>query len=265
MSEADGRTATGGAATDPGAPTESTPAADAAAAASAAAASAAAAERRSGADRRAAARRFDPSALRLLWISFVIIALDQITKILIVMRFELFERIDVFPILEITRLHNKGAAFSFLHDAGGWQHWFFLVLAGIVSAGIVFWLSRLRSRANAVLASGLALILGGALGNAIDRVWHGHVVDFIHFHWRQQWYFPAFNVADTAITIGAALLILDSLLESRRVSHAHDTGADGAGGADGAAASGAASGGAAAGGAAADASVSGGNAGSSDR
>jgi signal peptidase II len=122
----------------------------------------------------------------------------------------------VLPILEITRLHNTGAAFSMLHDAGGWQRYLFVTLAFVVSGGIAWWLSKLGYRTHRWLASGLALIAGGALGNVIDRLLHGHVVDFIHFHWYERWYFPAFNVADTAITIGAALLILDSLLESRR-------------------------------------------------
>jgi signal peptidase II len=158
-----------------------------------------------------------------LLVSIAVIAVDQITKAAIVASFQLFERVDVLPILEITRLHNTGAAFSMLHDAGGWQHYFFVALALLVSAGIAWWLGRLRFRANALLASGLALILGGALGNVIDRLVHGHVVDFIHFHWGQQWYFPAFNVADTAITIGAGLLILDSLLESRRTAGARGT------------------------------------------
>jgi signal peptidase II len=160
----------------------------------------------------------DGSALRWLWLSLGVLVLDQLTKALIVAKFELYERIDVLPILEMTRLHNYGAAFSLLHDAGGWQHYFFVSLALLVSVGITVWLSRLRFRANAMLGSGLALILGGALGNVIDRLMHGHVVDFIHFHWYERWYFPAFNVADTAITIGAGLLILDSLLESRRAA-----------------------------------------------
>jgi signal peptidase II len=163
-----------------------------------------------------AASARDPSALKWLWISLGVLVLDQVTKALIVARFVQFERVDVLPILEITRLHNYGAAFSLLHDAGGWQHYFFVTLAFAVSAGIVFWLTKLRFRANALLASGLALILGGALGNVIDRLQHGHVVDFIHFHWFERAYFPAFNFADTAITIGAAFLILDSILESRR-------------------------------------------------
>ncbi len=156
------------------------------------------------------------SAIRWLWLSALVVALDQATKALIVARFELFERRELLPVLELTRLHNKGAAFSFLSDASGWQHYLFLVLAALVSVGIVVWLLRLKSPGGALLASGLALILGGAVGNAIDRLLRGHVIDFIHFHWYESWYFPAFNVADSAITVGAGLLILDSLLESRR-------------------------------------------------
>jgi signal peptidase II len=164
-----------------------------------------------------------PSAIRWLWLSALVIALDQATKALIVARFELFERKALLPVLELTRLHNKGAAFSFLSDASGWQHYLFLGLAVLVSVGIIIWLLRLRTSDGALLAGGLALILGGALGNAIDRLLRGHVVDFIHFHWFERWYFPAFNVADTAITIGAGLLILDSLLESRRSRGAQAT------------------------------------------
>ncbi len=164
----------------------------------------------------AAAPTPSTTAARWLWLSALVIALDQASKALIVAKFELFERRALLPVLEITRLHNKGAAFSFLSDASGWQHYLFLALAGLVSVGIVVWLLRLRSPGSAVLASGLALILGGAIGNAIDRLLRGHVIDFIHFHWFERWYFPAFNVADTAITVGAGLLILDSLLESRR-------------------------------------------------
>ena len=156
-------------------------------------------------------------AIRWLWLSAFVVAADQATKALIVARFELFERLSLLPVLELTRLHNKGAAFSFLSEASGWQHYLFLVLAALVTVGIVVWLARLRSPVSALLAGGLALILGGAVGNAIDRLLRGHVVDFIHVHWFERWYFPAFNVADTAITIGAGLLILDSLFESRRV------------------------------------------------
>ena len=156
------------------------------------------------------------SALRLLWLSAVLVGVDQATKWLVMTRYELFERQALLPILEITHLHNRGAAFSFLHDASGWQHYFFVALACCVSAGIVYWLSRLRLPASWLLASGLALILGGALGNVVDRLLHGYVVDFIHLHWFESWYFPAFNVADSGITIGAGLLLLDALLDARR-------------------------------------------------
>jgi signal peptidase II len=156
------------------------------------------------------------SALRWLWLSAVLIAVDQASKALIVARLELFERREWLPILEVTRLHNRGAAFSFLNDATGWQKYLFVGLALLVSVGIVVWLSRLALARSGMLASGLSLILGGAIGNVIDRVTRGYVVDFIHFHWYAQWDFPAFNAADTGITVGAGLLILDSLLEARR-------------------------------------------------
>jgi signal peptidase II len=156
------------------------------------------------------------SALRLLWLSVALVGLDQASKWLIMSRFELYERMPLLPVLEITRLHNRGAAFSFLHDASGWQHYFFVALACGVSVGIVWWLSRLRLPASRVLASGLALILGGALGNLIDRLLHGHVVDFIHFHWFESWYFPAFNLADAGITVGSGLLLLDARLDARQ-------------------------------------------------
>jgi signal peptidase II len=157
-----------------------------------------------------------PTALRWLWLSALVIVIDQFTKALIVARMELFERHAWLPMLEITRLHNRGAAFSFLSDASGWQKYFFVGLALAVSVGIVVWLSRLALARTALIGAGLALILGGAVGNVIDRVARGYVVDFIHVHWYEQWYFPAFNAADSAITIGAVLLVLDSLLESRK-------------------------------------------------
>ncbi len=157
-----------------------------------------------------------PSALRWLWLSALVIALDQASKALIVAYLALYERREALPWLEVTRLHNRGAAFSFLNDASGWQKYFFVGLALVVSVAIVIWLSRLALARSTLIGSGLALILGGALGNVIDRVARGYVVDFIHVHWYERWYFPAFNVADSAITIGAALLILDSLLDQRR-------------------------------------------------
>ncbi len=156
------------------------------------------------------------TALTWLWLSGLVVALDQLTKWYIVGHFALFEILPVGPLLDLTRLHNEGAAFGLLAQAGGWQRWFFLALAGGIGIAIVFWLRSLPARGHPWLAIGLALILGGALGNAWDRFWQGHVVDFLHFHWGGA-YFPAFNVADIAITTGAIMLIIDALLHTRRV------------------------------------------------
>lgn len=150
-----------------------------------------------------------------LWLGMAVIALDQWTKWLVVERFAEFDRLVLLPVLEFMRLHNTGAAFSFLSDAGGWQRWVFIALAVAVSTGILVWLRRLPPKGQGLLAAGLALILGGALGNVIDRVLHGYVIDFIRVHYEEH-YFPAFNVADSAITIGAVLIVLDNLLELDR-------------------------------------------------
>ena len=149
-----------------------------------------------------------------LWLGVAVIVLDQWTKSLVVERFDEFRGVVLLPVLEIMRLHNEGAAFSFLSAAGGWQRWVFIGLGVVVSAGILIWLRRLP-KGQSLLAAGLSLILGGALGNVIDRVLLGHVIDFIRVHYKDH-YFPAFNVADTAISIGAALIILDNLLELDR-------------------------------------------------
>jgi signal peptidase II len=154
-------------------------------------------------------------AWRWLGLSLAVIALDQWSKYFITRHFTEFEFVTVVPVLQITRMHNLGAAFSFLADASGWQRWFFISLAVAVSAGILVWLLTLPRRGNGLLASGLALVLGGALGNVIDRMRLGYVVDFVHVHW-QDAFFPAFNVADSAITVGAALLLLDALMDSGR-------------------------------------------------
>ena len=158
------------------------------------------------------------NALPLLWLSFFIILADQAMKLWIIALFQLFERLPVAPFLEITRLHNSGAAFSMLAGAGGWQRWFFTAIAVSSAVGISLWLRKLDPRQQPLLAVGLACICGGALGNLIDRLVYGHVVDFLHFHWGERWWFPAFNVADIAITSGAGLIILDTLLDSRRQS-----------------------------------------------
>jgi signal peptidase II len=112
-------------------------------------------------------------------------------------------------------MHNVGAAFSFLASASGWQRWLFIGLAASVSVAIIVWLYRMRRGGHSLLAAGLALVLGGAVGNLVDRIRLGYVIDFIHFHWDRA-YFPAFNVADSAITVGAACLLLDALIDWRR-------------------------------------------------
>jgi len=150
-----------------------------------------------------------------LWVSLVVIVLDQVTKYAITRNLREFDEIVLLPVLSIVRLHNEGAAFSILDDASGWQRWFFTFLGIAVSIGILVWLRRLPARGQGVLAAGLAFVLGGALGNVIDRVLWGHVIDFIRVHYGG-WSFPAFNVADSAITVGAALIILDNVLEWRR-------------------------------------------------
>ena len=149
-----------------------------------------------------------------LLLSALIVLADQLSKSYITSHYGEFEFTTVLPILDITRMHNVGAAFSFLATASGWQRWLFISLAVIVSIGIVVWLYRMP-RSQGLLACGLALVLGGAIGNVIDRIRLGAVVDFIHFHWDRA-YFPAFNIADSAITVGAACLILDAMLEPKR-------------------------------------------------
>jgi signal peptidase II len=140
---------------------------------------------------------------------------DQVSKTYIVRHFLEFEFTRILPVLDITRMHNVGAAFSFLADASGWQRWVFIGLAVCVSIGITVWLLRLPNGSRPLLAGGLALVLGGAIGNVIDRIRLGYVIDFIHFHWDRA-YFPAFNVADSAITVGAACLLLDALTDRKQ-------------------------------------------------
>ncbi len=148
-----------------------------------------------------------------LGIAFIVILADQFTKTLILGHFQLGDSRTVFSFFNIVRVHNSGAAFSFLAGASGWQRWFFV---GIGAVATVFIVWMLRSHGGQRLFSwALALILGGAIGNVIDRLLHGYVVDFIQVH-AGGWYFPSFNVADSAITVGAVLLILDELLRVRR-------------------------------------------------
>lgn len=142
-----------------------------------------------------------------LAVAAVVIALDQASKAWVVGRFELGDPgIRLLPVFELLRAHNTGAAFSFLRDAGGWQRWFFAAIAVVASAVIMVMLRR--SAGDRLMAWALALILGGAIGNLVDRIHLGYVVDFLHAHWGVH-SFPVFNVADCAITLGAGLLILD--------------------------------------------------------
>ena len=149
-----------------------------------------------------------PIALRFI-ISSLVIVFDQITKLVVDNTLTLYDQVAVMPMFNITLLYNKGAAFSFLNDAGGWQRWLFTGISAVVSVVLIVWLWRL-SRDEKWMTLSLALILGGAIGNLIDRVAYGHVVDFIQWYY-DKWYFPAFNIADSAIFVGAALLLVITL------------------------------------------------------
>jgi signal peptidase II len=148
-----------------------------------------------------------------LLIAALIIVADQVTKVLIIGAFQLGDVHPVTGFFNLVRAHNYGAAFSFLHGASGWQRWFFLGI-GIAATVFIVWMLR-RHCHQRLFCWALTLILGGAVGNVIDRAIHGYVVDFIQLH-ASRWYFPAFNIADSAITIGAILLILDELRRVRR-------------------------------------------------
>lgn len=147
------------------------------------------------------------------WLSGSVIVLDQVTKFLAETLLTFHQPVPVLPSFNLLLTYNTGAAFSFLAGAGGWQRWFFLGLGLLVSIGLIVWLRRLKPTETR-LATALALILGGAIGNLIDRAWLGQVIDFIQLYY-QHWYWPAFNLADSAITVGAALLVLDSLWSGR--------------------------------------------------
>ena len=147
--------------------------------------------------------------MKWLWLSVVVAVLDQATKHWAEAGLRLHQPVAVMPSFNLTLMYNEGAAFSLLSDAGGWQRWFFIVLAGGVSAAIIYWLAKLGP-GKRWQAAALALILGGALGNLWDRVVLGHVVDFIQVYYGR-WYWPAFNIADSAISVGAAILVIDAL------------------------------------------------------
>ncbi len=148
-----------------------------------------------------------------LGLALIILIADQFTKVLVMGYYRLGDSTYVWPFFNLVRAHNTGAAFSFLASASGWQRWLFTGI-GVVATIFIIWM--LRSHAGQKLFSfALSCILGGAVGNVVDRLLHGYVVDFLQFHWGG-WYFPAFNVADSAITVGAVCLILDEILRVRR-------------------------------------------------
>ena len=157
--------------------------------------------------------------MKWLWLSALTIVLDQLTKKIAEAELLLHKPVAVFPSFNLTLMYNKGAAFSFLSEAGGWQQIFFVSLSTVISIFLFFWLKQItrdeKQKNNQTLQIAIALILGGAIGNLIDRALTGEVVDFIQVYY-STYYFPAFNIADSAITLGAGLLILDMFLEAKR-------------------------------------------------
>ncbi len=145
---------------------------------------------------------------RWLLLSVLVVVLDQYSKWLVLQHFDLYETLRLTNWFNLTLAYNTGAAFSFLNDAGGWQRWLFVVLAVVITGVLLVWLQRARHLRLQALA--LALIIGGAIGNVIDRVRLGYVIDFIDWHYRD-WHWPVFNLADSAISVGVVLLIVDSL------------------------------------------------------
>jgi len=155
----------------------------------------------------------DKQTMKWLWLTGLVIILDQITKILADNSLIFGVKNAVFPGFNLTLLYNEGAAFSFLSDAGGWQRWFFIFLSSAISVFLFFWIKKVDDN-NRILLAALSLILGGAVGNLIDRSIYGHVIDFIQVYY-DIYYFPAFNIADSAISLGAGLLILDMFLTTK--------------------------------------------------
>ncbi|QGT79509.1 lipoprotein signal peptidase [Guyparkeria halophila] len=147
----------------------------------------------------------DKANLRWLWLSFGVLVVDQLTKWAALAGLEYARPVEILPFFDFTLLYNTGAAFSFLAEHDGWQRWFFVFLAVVITAVLLGWLAFVAIRDRRIQA-GITLVIGGAVGNVIDRVLYGHVVDFLDFH-VAGWHWPAFNIADAAITIGVALII----------------------------------------------------------
>lgn len=151
---------------------------------------------------------FKQTGWHLWWLIILVLLVDQISKQVVIANMQLFDSIDLLPFFNLTYVRNYGAAFSFLSDAGGWQRWFFTIIAVVISCVLAIWLAR-NSKNQRKLNLALSLVLAGAIGNLIDRSVYGYVIDFLHLYY-QNWHYPAFNIADSAICIGAALLIWDS-------------------------------------------------------
>ena len=155
-----------------------------------------------------------PASLsRWMWLALLIVILDQVSKIIAQASLTYGQRVNVFPFFDFTLLYHTGAAFSFLANEGGWQRWFFTLVGVLAIAFIAYLMRKHREDKRFLLA--LTMILGGAAGNLIDRILYGHVIDFLLFYW-EKWHYPAFNLADSTITVGAVLLILDELMRLRR-------------------------------------------------
>ncbi len=153
-------------------------------------------------------RLFTETGWRWWWLVLLVLVADQLSKVWVIQNFSLGESVSLLPVFNFTYARNYGAAFSFLGDAGGWQRWFFTLIAVVVSIVLAIWLSRL-AKSQLKLSLALSLIISGAIGNLIDRSLYGYVVDFLHVFY-QNWHYPIFNIADCAISIGAVLLIWDS-------------------------------------------------------
>lgn len=151
--------------------------------------------------------------LKYLWLSLVVLVADQLTKWIVLSELAPYESVEILPIFNLVLVFNTGAAFSFLSDAGGWQKYLFAGLAIVMSVVLVIWLLRLDP-GEKLTAIALSLVIGGAIGNLVDRLLYGHVVDFLDFHW-QTMHWPAFNLADSAISLGVIALFLDIISQAR--------------------------------------------------